>query len=58
MIASGSFAGWLAGIIGTGGVIRGMALTALNLEKSIYIATSAGIDFGVDASRSVVYFFQ
>lgn len=58
MIASWSFAGWLAGIIGTGGVIRGMALTTLNLEKSIYIATSAWIDFWVDASRSVVYFFQ
>lgn len=39
-------------------MIRGIALTALNLEKSIYIATSAGIDFGVDASRSIVYYLQ
>lgn len=58
MIVSGSLAGRLAGLIGTGGVVRGIGLTALNLQKSIYIATSAGIDFGVDASRSVVYYLQ
>lgn len=58
LILSGSAAGWLAGIIWTGWAIRGMTLTALNLEKSIYIATSAGIDFWVDTTRSLIYFLQ
>jgi uncharacterized membrane protein YfcA len=54
-ITGGSVAGFLAGLIGTGGAIRGMSLTAFNLEKSVFIATSAAIDFFVDASRTVVY---
>ncbi|MFN0274907.1 MAG: sulfite exporter TauE/SafE family protein [Chitinophagales bacterium] len=54
-VAGGSAAGFLAGLIGTGGAIRGLSLAAFNLEKSAFIATSAAIDFGVDLSRSVVY---
>jgi len=54
-IAGGSTAGFLAGLIGTGGAIRGMSLSAFNLEKNIFIATSAAIDFFVDISRTVVY---
>jgi len=55
-ITGGSAAGFLAGLIGTGGAIRGMSLAAFNLEKNIFIATSAAIDFFVDISRTVVYF--
>ena len=55
-ISGGTVAGFLAGLIGTGGAIRGMSLTAFNLEKNAFIATSAAIDFFVDASRTVVYF--
>ncbi|MBP7809998.1 MAG: sulfite exporter TauE/SafE family protein [Bacteroidia bacterium] len=54
-ILGGSVSGFLAGIIGTGGAIRGLSLAAFNLEKNTFIATSAAIDFFVDASRSVVY---
>lgn len=54
-IAGGSIAGFLAGLIGTGGAIRAVSLTAFSLEKNTFIATSAAIDFGVDLSRSVVY---
>ena len=54
-ILGGTVSGFLAGIIGTGGAIRGLSLAAFNLEKNIFIATSAAIDFFVDASRSVVY---
>lgn len=55
---SGMASGFLAGLIGTGGAIRGLTLTAFSLEKDIFIATSALIDLGVDASRTVVYFFN
>ena len=55
-ISGGTVAGFLAGLIGTGGAIRGMSLAAFNLEKNTFIATSAAIDFFVDASRTVIYF--
>ncbi|MGZ3862197.1 MAG: sulfite exporter TauE/SafE family protein [Bacteroidia bacterium] len=54
-IGGGSVAGFLAGLIGTGGAVRGLSLAAFDLEKNVFIATSAAIDFGVDLSRSVVY---
>lgn len=54
-VASGGLAGFLAGLIGTGGAIRGLALAAFDLEKGNFVATSAGIDFGVDFSRMIVY---
>ena len=54
----GSLSGFFAGFLGTGGAIRGLTMTAFNLEKSIYVATSAAIDFGVDLSRTIVYFIN
>lgn len=54
----GSLSGFLAGLIGTGGAIRGLMLIAFNLEKQVFITTSAWIDLGVDASRSVIYIFN
>ena len=57
-ITGGGIAGFLAGFIGTGGAIRAVTLTSFGLEKNIFIATSAAIDFGVDLSRSVVYVQQ
>ena len=54
-IAGGGIAGFLAGLIGTGGAIRGLSLAAFSLEKNIFIATSAAIDFGVDFSRTIIY---
>ena len=48
-------AGFMAGFIGTGGAIRGLALTSFNLEKNFYVGTSSAIDFGVDAGRAFVY---
>lgn len=52
----GSLSGFMAGILGTGGAIRGLTLASFNLEKNIFIATSALIDLGIDLSRSLVYF--
>lgn len=58
LYTGGVISGFLAGLIGTGGAIRGLTLTAFNLEKDIFIATSALIDLGVDTSRAVVYFLN
>lgn len=52
---SGTLSGFLAGIAGTGGAIRGIALAAFRLPKNAFIATSAIIDLGVDVSRMIIY---
>jgi len=54
----GIISGFFAGLVGTGGAIRGITLAAFNLPKDIFIATSALIDLGVDLSRAVVYISQ
>lgn len=55
-ITGGALSGLTAGLLGTGGAIRGLTLAAFNLDKERFIATSAIIDLGIDLSRSVVYF--
>ena len=57
-IIGGSLSGFSAGLLVTGGAIRGLTLTAFNLEKSVFIATSAFIDFMIDFSRTFVYYFN
>lgn len=57
-VAGGVISGFIAGIAGTGGAIRGITLTAFGLEKLVFVSTSAWIDLGVDASRSAVYASQ
>jgi len=54
-IGGGIFSGFIAGLLGTGGAIRGMTLAAYNLRTEVFIATSAIIDLAIDLSRSVVY---
>jgi uncharacterized protein len=54
-VAGGGIAGLLAGLIGTGGAIRGLVLAAFDLEKGVFVATSAAIDSGVDFSRMIIY---
>lgn len=55
-IIGGSFSGFSAGLLGTGGAIRGLTMAAFNLEKSVFIATSACIDLMIDFSRTIVYY--
>jgi len=55
-IIGGSFSGFSAGLLGTGGAIRGLTMASFNLEKSVFIATSAFIDFMIDFSRTFVYY--
>lgn len=58
LIVGGSFSGFVAGLVGTGGAIRGITLSAFGLEKNSFIATSAIIDLGVDSSRLLVYLYN
>ncbi|NAY92769.1 TSUP family transporter [Muricauda sp. JGD-17] len=55
-VIGGTLSGFSAGLLGTGGAIRGLTLAAFNLEKSAFIATSAFIDFLIDFSRTFVYY--
>jgi uncharacterized protein len=55
LIWGGVASGFLAGIAGTGGAIRGITLSAFKLPKETFVATSALIDLGVDSSRAIVY---
>ncbi|TPV32457.1 sulfite exporter TauE/SafE family protein [Paucihalobacter ruber] len=55
-IFGGVFSGFSAGLLGTGGAIRGLTMAAFNLEKSVFVATSAFIDFMIDFSRTFVYY--
>jgi uncharacterized membrane protein YfcA len=57
-IIGGSLSGFSAGLLGTGGAIRGLTMAAFNLEKSVFIATSAVIDFLIDFSRTFVYYYN
>jgi|SRR3989344_2050791 len=54
-IAGGSLSGFFAGLIGTGGALRGAFLTAFSLKKEVYIATAAAIALAVDLTRIPVY---
>lgn len=55
-VVGGGLSGFLAGLIGTGGALRGAFLTAFNLEKGVYIVTAAAIALVVDITRIPIYF--
>lgn len=52
----GMLSGFSAGLLGTGGAIRGLTMNAFNMEKPVFIATSAFIDFMIDSTRTFVYY--
>lgn len=56
MIFGGALSGFLAGLSGVGGAVRGAYLTAFNLRKNVYIFTAGAIALFVDATRIVTYF--
>lgn len=55
-VAGGVLSGFFAGLLGTGGAIRGLTMAAFALKMEVFIATSAVIDLAIDLSRSVVYY--
>lgn len=57
-VIGGGLSGFLAGLIGTGGALRGAFLTAFRLPKEQYIASSAAIALAVDATRIPIYLSQ
>lgn len=57
-IVGGGLSGFLAGLIGTGGALRGAFLTGFRLPKEKYIATAATIALAVDFTRIPVYLSQ
>ncbi|MFZ4262196.1 sulfite exporter TauE/SafE family protein [Sphingobacterium sp. HJSM2_6] len=58
LYVGGILSGFFAGLVGTGGAIRGITLAAFNLPKDVFIATSSLIDLGVDLSRAIIYVSQ
>lgn len=58
LVFGGLTSGFAAGLLGTGGAIRGLALASFGLGKDAFVATSALIDLGVDLSRTGIYFFE
>ena len=54
VILSG-LSGFSTGFVGTGGAIRGLALSAMQLPKTSFVITSASIDILGDALRAVIY---
>ncbi|MCH8518978.1 sulfite exporter TauE/SafE family protein [Candidatus Gracilibacteria bacterium] len=57
-IIGGASSGFTAGLIGTGGVLRGAFITAFGLKKEAYIATIASIALLVDFTRIPIYFHK
>lgn len=57
-VFGGIISGFTAGILGTGGAIRGITLSAFSLPADVFITTSAIIDLGIDSSRSIVYYLN
>ncbi len=58
LILGGSLTGFITGLIGTGGALRGAFLTAFGLPKGQYIATAASIALAVDITRIPIYLGQ
>jgi len=57
-VIGGALSGFLAGLIGTGGALRGAFLTGYGLTKEKYIATAAAIALVVDLTRIPIYISQ
>lgn len=47
--------GFATGFVGTGGAIRGLALSAMQLPKNSFVAVSSAIDIGGDLVRTIIY---
>lgn len=56
LAGGGSVVGFLAGLIGTAGALRGVFLTAWNLPRDVYLGTGAAMGLGADAARVLSYY--
>lgn len=57
-IVGGGLSGFLQGLIGVGGPLRGAFLISYDIDKMKYIATISAIAVVIDAARIPVYFFN
>jgi hypothetical protein len=57
-IIGGSLSGFLQGLIGIGGPLRGSFLISYNLDKFKYIATLSAIAVFIDITRIPIYYFN
>ncbi len=57
-VIGGTGSGFLAGIFGMGGAVRGLFLSAFNLPKETYIATAGAIALFIDTTRNITYYKQ
>ena len=53
----GAASGFMAGIFGVGGAVRGAFLAAFDLDKAVYIATSGAIAIVIDTARIGQYIY-
>lgn len=54
-VTGGALSGFFAGLFGVGGAVRGAFLSAFDLPKAVYIATSGSIALFIDATRLLTY---
>lgn len=57
-IALSGLSGFSTGLLGTGGALRGLALSAMALEKNQFILMSAAMDLGGDLLRAAIYIYH
>ena len=57
-VFGGSLSGFLQGLLGIGGPLRGAFLISYNMDKFKYIATLAAIAVIIDATRIPIYFLN
>lgn len=56
LAGGGSLVGFLAGLLGTAGALRGAFLTSWGLSKDVYLGTGAAMGLGADFSRVLSYY--
>lgn len=57
-LAGGVLSGFLVGLTGVGGAVRGAFLAAFNLPKAVYLFTAGAIALVVDSTRLITYVSQ
>lgn len=57
-VIGGSIYGFLSGLVGTGGPLRGAILIGFGLERELYIASSGVISLMIDLTRIPVYLWK
>ncbi|NIP26773.1 MAG: TSUP family transporter [Phycisphaerae bacterium] len=57
-VTGGALSGFLAGIFGMGGAVRGLFLSSFDLPKSVYIATAGTIALFIDTTRVTSYYVE